>query len=66
MKNSKALVEGEGVPLTQDLISQIYQLVDFLSMEESKLYCILTLEYFKKTSFTKSHNLQGLLAKDIN
>jgi hypothetical protein len=37
MKNSKGVVEGEGVPLTEDLISQIYQLIDFLSLEPSKI-----------------------------
>ncbi|KAL1461565.1 hypothetical protein WDU94_013450 [Cyamophila willieti] len=59
-KNSKGLVEGEGVPLTEDLISQINQLVDFLSIEEN----ISQEGIFRKSGSTsRQQELKNLLGQ---
>uniref|UniRef100_A0A8D8VRZ1 Rho GTPase-activating protein 19 n=1 Tax=Cacopsylla melanoneura TaxID=428564 RepID=A0A8D8VRZ1_9HEMI len=57
-KNSKGLVEGDGVPLTEDLISQINQLVDFVSIEEN----ICQEGIFRKSGSTsRQQELKSLL-----
>ncbi|KAI5740692.1 hypothetical protein M8J76_006194 [Diaphorina citri] len=60
MKNSKGVVEGEGVPLTEDLISQIYQLIDFLSLEPN-----ITQEgiFRKSGSTSRQQELKNLLGQ---